>query len=112
MMMRNEPFRQSPCGDPLDRPYVVIPNEYCENVLKTFEGARELRRRIEEKVVNFDRAIAELVEDMRRQEADVMASQKAERVSCQLAAYINSGLSEEKAWELVKLEAQNDGTHA
>lgn len=112
MMMRNEPFRQGSCDGPLDRPYVVIPNEYCESVLKTFEGARELRRRIEEKVVNFDRAIADIVEDMRRQEADVMAGQKAERVSRQLAAYINSGLSEEKAWELVKLEVQNDGPQA
>lgn len=111
-MMRNEPLRQDRCGDPLDRPYVVVPDEYCETVVKTFEAARELRRRIEEKVIIFDRAVAELVEDMRRQEADVMAGQKAERVSRQLAAYINSGLSEEKAWELVKLEVQNDGTHA
>lgn len=111
MMMRNDPLRQDRRCDPLDRPYVVIPNEYCESVLETFEGARELRRRIEEKVANFDRAIAGIVEDMRRQEADVMANQKAEHVGRLLAAYINSGLSEEKAWELVKLEVQNDGTH-
>lgn len=85
-----------------------VPDEYLRNAFKTREAADAMYDKIVEKFMGFKAELLRELADMQDMEADVIRKEKAEQVRAQFAAYIDSGLPEDKAWELIKIEVSRD----
>lgn len=95
-------------GPLFNRITLHVPDECLRDSLKTKEAQDAAYDLIVEKFVQFkNNLMCDLVE-IQSKEADVMAKEKAERITRQMSAYLNAGLPEDKAWELVKLEVARD----
>ena len=95
--------------DPLtDRLDLHVQVGWLRGSFKTVEAAEAMQDLIEDMFSKFKNEVMIRFAEMQNDEAKAMARGKAERVARQLDAYIESGLTEERAWELVKLEVAKD----
>lgn len=91
-----------------ERIVLHVPDEYLKDSFKTREAADAMYDRIVEKFMGFKAELLRELAEMQSREAEVMVKEKAGRIMAQFSAYIDSGLSDDKAWELVKLEVQRN----
>ena len=95
-------------GPLFNRITLHVPDEYLRDSFKTREVQDAAYDIIVEEFVHFKDNLMCVLAEIQSKEADVMAKEKAERITRQMSAYLNAGLPEEKAWELVKMEVAKD----
>jgi hypothetical protein len=99
-------------GPLFNRITLHVPDEYLRDSFKTRESQDAMYDLISEKFMQFKNNLMCDLAEMQSKEADVMAKEKAEQITRQMSAYLNAGLPEEKAWELVKMEVARDAQDA
>lgn len=72
--------------------------------LITEEAKRAFALQVEEVMIHAKQEIERILADMKAQEKNKMAEDRAMDVARRMAAYETSGLSSDRAWELVKQE--------
>ena len=79
--------------------------EIDDTGLVTEEARRAFKDAVNHITLNAKIALADELREIKRNEKQVICRERAEAVKRSFDAYMDAGLTEEQAWELVKQEA-------
>ena len=83
----------------------TIGYELDDTGLMTEEAKRALKDAADRVTLEAKTRLENELRDIKEEEKNALARERAEEVARRLAAYKEAGLTEEQAWELVKQEA-------